>query len=781
MTCRTILSLVLCTTLAACGGDGAGPAGAEDGLGSNPADRPSADARNTDLPVDTGAGGAVDALTDGHRPDGSASDHPLPLADTGRADAQGPLGDASSDALGDASSDALGDASSGAPGDASSDALGDASSGALGDASSGALGDASTDAPGDASSDALGDASADALGDASTDAPVPDVPAAAPDAGLPAPACAVDAECDGGGRCIGGLCGEVTPCFAEADCLNGRDCRAARCVTFECDAHVDCGPGARCLDFECVPDDDGACRCAPGYTCRQARCDLSGPCGQDADCPLGGVCYEGICSECRFNNQCPRLTFCGGGTCQQEAICVNDAVCMPGRFCDPSAQCVPIEGNCQDDGLGNHSVDDAYPLTEMTLAGLIACDGTEDWYVVDEPTAFVVSLRTPELISILIEVYQPDNIFRPVDYDLGRVTESRVSAPAGRYYLRVYPPPGSTARYQLDVRPGCADDIHERPWRNDTVAGASPLPRGDTTGSICAGDVDIFRHLSMENVEVRLQVLAGRVTATSGGQALPQVLGQGGLVEVRGDPGSEFLLHSEPRADAGVACLQAQVAALGMVAPIFLNAGQDNFSGDCLSPSGPDRAYVIDLPVAAGGTGLDVRLTGASPRTSVAVYSPCGQPALGCVNGIEKLHLDALPGGRYWVVVDGQIDGTIGMTRADGGLCAHRPPLRPNFETAFTFPETPGSLAGGCLADQVSELAFALNIPVASRIDVEVTGQGMLTAALRGVCGDAATERGCIARQPNPVLHFDRVEAGDYTLVIEGAGTARMRVVQLPL
>lgn len=194
------------------------------------------------------------------------------------------------------------------------------------------------------------------------------------------PACAADAACDDGARCVapslqpvnGGGCGEVALCGA---CPSGQRCVAGPGGAFACCADADgdgrfsracpwgtdcdddnaavwdqcdvCMTGQDCFGGQCVLLDSGVglcggpagCHCPVGAACASGenppRCVAAGACLEDLDCQLAhtgqwrcevvsslGPALRCVCDD---PSVCPR--------------CVLDAECLVGQIC--------VEGRCE--------------------------------------------------------------------------------------------------------------------------------------------------------------------------------------------------------------------------------------------------------------------------------------------------------------------------------------------------------------------------------------------------------------------------------------------------
>lgn len=84
--------------------------------------------------------------------------------------------------------------------------------------------------------------------------------------------CTDDSQCDGG-TCKAGRC-EAGGCASDADCTDGKVCKAGACQA--CSGDAECGPGGKCSA--------GACE-------RPRKCSKDDDCADDEDC-INGVCQN---------------------------------------------------------------------------------------------------------------------------------------------------------------------------------------------------------------------------------------------------------------------------------------------------------------------------------------------------------------------------------------------------------------------------------------------------------------------------------------------------------
>jgi Cys-rich repeat protein len=99
-----------------------------------------------------------------------------------------------------------------------------------------------------------------------------------PDVAENVSACANDADCPAGGRCISGRCRFTTVCAADADCGAGETCDNGRCVAT---GGQTCSSSADCNDLVCS---NGTCTPCGGAG---ATCGSVQACGPDGRCVTG--------------------------------------------------------------------------------------------------------------------------------------------------------------------------------------------------------------------------------------------------------------------------------------------------------------------------------------------------------------------------------------------------------------------------------------------------------------------------------------------------------------
>lgn len=165
-------------------------------------------------------------------------------------------------------------------------------------------------------------------------------------------ACASDAECNLGERCIASRC---TP-----GCRDSRDCPSERPA---CAADV----AEYGLCVQCI---DAAAHCADGEVCADYGCRLA--CASGGSACVEGVCDTGAgyCVGCLEDSHCPTGEICEGRSCV--AGCRDDRDCAVGQVCNDAQQCVggcdPVNDTCPS---GTH-------CDEALRVCVVGCNGADD-------------------------------------------------------------------------------------------------------------------------------------------------------------------------------------------------------------------------------------------------------------------------------------------------------------------------------------------------------------------------------------------------------------------
>ena len=92
------------------------------------------------------------------------------------------------------------------------------------------------------------------------------------------------------------------------------------------------------VDDECVNDAD----CPDGQVCQNGVCVAGVECITDGDCPDGQVCQNGVCVagvDCTTDAECGDLQICENNQCVA-VECLEDADCADGEVCSTDHECV---------------------------------------------------------------------------------------------------------------------------------------------------------------------------------------------------------------------------------------------------------------------------------------------------------------------------------------------------------------------------------------------------------------------------------------------------------
>lgn len=601
------------------------------------------------------------------------------------------------------------------------------------------------------------------------------------------PGCAVDGDCLGGRRChpvIGvcvdrcpdgvcraglvcaaGLCGERAGCLDDGECAGARVCRLGRCGAGECDDSAQCA--GVCVDFACAAAVPGACDCPVGWACVEGGCEQPGPCGAGT-CPAGWVCGgDGLCARCAGDGECPGA--CVDGICQDPPGCAVAEDCVAGHHC-PFGRCEVDFAACSDDVFDHNGPDAALILPPVALTGLVACEGVADWYRFgDVRDGMRVTVRFDATRPApRVRLYGIDAAFDPSDAIAVAATqpgEARVDAAAGEYLLEVSAAPGGGGGYSIELTGGrgCADDIFERPWRNDRVAQARRIGPGTVSGTLCAGDEDWFRVA----LGRRLQVAIEGATAEVRGQRAPVVVDGPADIRVTGVAGAAYRLSVTAIADPVAACAGAGALALDVPVDASVAAGGDDFAPACRVASGPERVFRLDVPRA--GT-LDARLLNADAGAALVLYRGCDAAPVAC-GGVGSL-VAAVDAGRYHLVVDGPYAGQVRATLAAASpLCVDPAVLPVGVPTQIALPVGPADIGGVCTDPDLGAVvrSFRVDVPSLARLSMRGGGPEALVS-IRGECADGGDARGCgVGVDPSVA---PRLGPGDYVAVVQGVGEA---------
>lgn len=273
------------------------------------------------------------------------------------------------------------------------------------------------------------------------------------------------------------------------------------------------------------------------------------------------------------------------------------------------------------------------------------------------------------------------------------------------------------------------------------------------------------------------------------------------------EPGTYFLLVDGFDGEAGPYTIVAngvapsQGAQCGVGAPT-LTPGVDvhgstegrpnDFQGTCVSPSGPDLAYRLDIgeasrvrlrQTAEEDGALHVRSECTRPDSEVACSDDHGDSSLSLIT----THLDA---GTYWVISDG-FDETDGgyytlhaevlpdsMVETSDG-CAAPQVMTSSSALTETF-RAANQMQGSCGGAAGPEQVFAFDLPAPTRVRVEVLESEFSGVYyIRSRCQDSTSEQFCGGfgdgvgvEETQAELTEHELSAGSYFLIVDGTTTS---------
>ena len=166
----------------------------------------------------------------------------------------------------------------------------------------------------------------------------------------------VCADCRCWDPCQAGECFEAgTFCHPEAqlcveacvleECGFAELCDPATSACIDPCEGVQCEPGFRCWEEECVADDCIISGCPEGAICNGIEC-LPDPC-ISADCQVNEFCRNGQCIPSCAQISCPLYHECIDGLCQPTGC--GGVICSPGELCFCQDNCEQGEYVCLPD------------------------------------------------------------------------------------------------------------------------------------------------------------------------------------------------------------------------------------------------------------------------------------------------------------------------------------------------------------------------------------------------------------------------------------------------
>lgn len=278
--------------------------------------------------------------------------------------------------------------------------------------------------------------------------------------------CGSEQECDRG-ICVSGACVNRASCVEDPDCVAGYRCDSGECVVDEC-ADVDCPRGvcspstATCVNSDVCTRETQTDACLDDYFCYGQKCVLGDEICDDVDCARG-VCDPAI-------QECVEPANCMG----------EDTNCLAGNYCDEQGECAPnqCDENMQDcpRGVCNPGSGTCENATDCAAA-----DECLDGFSCVDGTCVTAGEECGTCPGNQVCVYVPSELQGVCDEN-----------PDGcRNALDCADDRVCTAGACGQGEP-CTADAFEP---NDDQADAVPIAeqnRNTASGSICAGDVDVF-------------------------------------------------------------------------------------------------------------------------------------------------------------------------------------------------------------------------------------------------------------------------------------------------
>lgn len=269
------------------------------------------------------------------------------------------------------------------------------------------------------------------------------------------------------------------------------------------------------------------------------------------------------------------------------------------------------------------------------------------------------------------------------------------------------------------------------------------------------------------------------------------------------EPGTYFLLVDGFGGEAGPYTIVAngvapsQGAQCGVGAPTLLpgvdvhgsTEGRPNdFQGTCVSPSGPDLAYRLDIreasrvrlrQTAEEDGALHLRSECTSLESEVACSDDHGDSSRSLITA----HLDP---GTYWVISDGfdETDGGYYTLHAEvlpdtaavlSDGCAAPQVMTSSSALTDTF-RAANQMQGSCGGGAAPEQVFAFDLPAPTRVRVEVLESEFSGVYyIRSRCQDSTSEQVCGGfgngvgvEETQSELTEHELAAGSYFLIVDG-------------
>ena len=391
--------------------------------------------------------------------------------------------------------------------------------------------------------------------------------------------------------------------------------------------------------------------------------------------------------------------------------------------------------------------------------------------------AQVIVRYEPSAVPLGVNVFSIEDETTPLDVSVGGVGEAWVSVTQpGEYLIRITRPRGASGEYSLQIRDAvCLPDAFEKPWQNDFASQASSVGVQRVSGALCPGDVDWFVFeaggvgLLETSSDIRfVDELDRPVTQVTNGT---RFMAQGDGV---------YVFDILPIREPALRC-EAQGGSpipLGVAQTLNFD-GADDFADVCLSDGAPEAVFAVDLPSEGQ---IEVRYEGDALMTNYGVYDNCEVEPVFCGNGLGDARSRVLDSGRYYVVVQGPSVGTVTVNHIEAFGCDDLNTVPLNQSTAVSLGARMADFPGDCFLNGPNGMVqFTLN--ELSRVSIELSGTtGMLAQtglALRGACDEPSSELSCV--NGASTLTVDALEAGSYSLLIQGAGAGQVNIAATPI
>ncbi len=584
------------------------------------------------------------------------------------------------------------------------------------------------------------------------------------------------------GSCIGnqvcnenGFCSERSGCTNDGSCLGDRVCLLGECRTVRCESAGDCAAGEHCVDWSCVNAVPNRCSCALGAACLEDVCVRAAPCSAVNPCQAGSCQTDGTCSECVANADCPGATQCQEGRCEEADPCIADAACLAGRVCDSENSRCTNDLNCADDGFALHAFPSAaIPLTNQMYTGLRICLDEDDWFRFNaEQMAQIIVRHEASGVPLGLSVFAVLDPAIPLDVSTRASGEAWVSVTQpGEYLIRITRPRGAPGEYSLQIKDtACVLDGYEKPWNNDVASQATPVGTQRVLGAVCPGEADWF--VFNEGGSATIETTSAATFRDESDNLITEV-SQGTRFKVEATGGYAFDLA--PIREPALRCEAQDATPVTLGVAQTLNfEGSDDFADVCLGDGAPESVFAVEIPSEGQ---IEVLYQGDALMTTYGVYDDCEVEPIFCANGLGENLTRTLDAGRYYVVVQGPSVGSVTINHVEPLGCDDLSVVPVGSPTSVSLGASMEAFQGGCFANGPNAIVqFTLN--ETSRVNIGLSGTTSMPAqtglALRTTCDDVASQVQCAAGETE--LTVDALEAGTYSVLVQGAGPGSLNIV----